>query len=84
VSTDNTQLTFCVFTAGGGTMAHLPNLGFPYGVLASPEFAFGRTPGWVRTDDEDDDNNNSSSGTSAGTSMVEVGSNTKMHLWAAP
>jgi len=79
-----TRLEFCVFSGSSNSaqrMTALPSLGFSYGVLAAPEFTHARTYGMVRTDDEDDSNNNSSSGTSAGTNMIVVGSNTQMHLW---
>ncbi len=80
----NTRLQFCVFSGSSNStrrMSSLPSLGFGYGVFASPEFNHGRTYGYVRTDDEDDNNNNSTSGTSAGTNMIEVGANTKLHMW---
>lgn len=80
----NTWMRFCAFLGSSYSSyrtTSLPYLGFSYGVFAAPGFTKGSSYGYVRTDDEDDDNNNQWVGSTAANSIIEVGSNTKMHMW---
>ncbi len=80
----NTRLRLCVFSGSGYSSRRastLPALAFHYGVLASSDFAYGRTYGYFRSDDEDDNNNSHWNGASAGTDMIEGEDNTWFHVW---